>query len=280
MENKCKRFLSLLLALVMVIGLMPTGHVHAEENAINLVVGDTHSITIDGDYSSLNGSGDEVVSVNAEFIPELTAHTVSNTTTDATLESGKYVLQNTRVSKFLEGTSEGGKLWLAAKLITTAEIWTITKVDDGYTMKASNGQYLTFDGSSSGLTDTETVLSFTWKDTSTWQIGCGGQYLNSYDNQQKVAGWWQDGDGGSQWKLYKVTDQPAYSWTLGDAVSQIEDGGYYIFENNAASSRTASLVSSKWSNTDNGGGGSGYGLLMEHNKTNFGEKDIWPEMMG
>ena len=31
MENNLKRFLSLLLALVMVIGLMPVGHVHAEE---------------------------------------------------------------------------------------------------------------------------------------------------------------------------------------------------------------------------------------------------------
>ena len=32
MENKFKRFLSLLLALVMVVGMMPMGHVHAEEN--------------------------------------------------------------------------------------------------------------------------------------------------------------------------------------------------------------------------------------------------------
>ena len=34
MENKCKRFLSLLLALIMVIGLMPTISVHAEEGAV------------------------------------------------------------------------------------------------------------------------------------------------------------------------------------------------------------------------------------------------------
>ena len=33
MENKCKRFLSLLLALVMVIGLMPMTSAHAEETA-------------------------------------------------------------------------------------------------------------------------------------------------------------------------------------------------------------------------------------------------------
>ena len=41
MENKCKRFLSLLLALVMVIGLMPVGHAHAEEVAAspNLALG-------------------------------------------------------------------------------------------------------------------------------------------------------------------------------------------------------------------------------------------------
>ncbi|MBR2422192.1 MAG: discoidin domain-containing protein, partial [Oscillospiraceae bacterium] len=36
MENKCKRFLSLLLALVMVIGLMPMGHAHAEESAASI----------------------------------------------------------------------------------------------------------------------------------------------------------------------------------------------------------------------------------------------------
>ena len=50
MENKFKRFLSLLVALVMVIGMMPMGHVHAEGETVNILSKPVTEVQADVEY--------------------------------------------------------------------------------------------------------------------------------------------------------------------------------------------------------------------------------------
>ena len=107
MENNFKRFLSLLLAFVMVISMIPMTHAHAaasvDGNAINMEVGDTHEITVNGNHSDLDGSGNEYVQVKAVFAPQMTDRTAALA---STIEEGaKYVLVNTRLWKALEYTN-------------------------------------------------------------------------------------------------------------------------------------------------------------------------------
>lgn len=243
---------------------------------VNMEISDTYEVIADGNYEQMPGN--EIVSVDAVSADKMTDYVISTTTTDATLESGRYVLMNTRVERFLENTAEGGKLWLYGRYAVHGAIWTITKVDGGYTAKTADGQYMTFtgsgNGSTSGLTDTETVLSFTWKaGTSTWQIGCNGTYLNSFDSEGKAGGYSTDGDGGSQWKLYKLVDQQANTWTRGEEVTEtpLAADKYYIFEN----TRSGKLVSNQWNHTNDGGSGSGFGLKQEGTKDNFNANHIW-----
>jgi len=113
MKNKCKRTLSLLLALVMVIGLMPMGYVHAEEGAV---------------YQAADTAATDLGLVNvgdsAKFVIV------------SAVSSDKEMVANI-------GTNGAGQTGFelaprsAADNVAANAVWTITMVEDGYTV--SNG---------------------------------------------------------------------------------------------------------------------------------------------
>ena len=109
MEHKCKRFLSLLLALAMVIGLMPMTSVRAEEAAAYQIA-DTAATDL-----GLNDVGDSARFVIVSAVTP-TREMIAN---PATLSNGYSGLE------------------LAARSGAENAIWTITRVDGGYTV--SNG---------------------------------------------------------------------------------------------------------------------------------------------
>ena len=109
MEHKCKRFLSLLLALAMVIGLMPMTSVRAEEAAV-YQISDTAATDL-----GLNDVGDSARFVIVSAVTP-TREMIAN---PATLSNGYAGLE------------------LAARSGAENAIWTITRVDGGYTV--SNG---------------------------------------------------------------------------------------------------------------------------------------------
>ncbi len=113
MENKCKRALSLLLALVMVIGLMPMGFAHAEEGPVYQAA-DTAATDL-----GLNNVGDSGMFVIVSAV-----------------SSGKEMVANI-------GTNGAGQTGFelaprsAADNVAANAVWTITMVEGGYTV--SNG---------------------------------------------------------------------------------------------------------------------------------------------
>ena len=109
MEYKCKRFLSLLLALVMVIGLMPVLSAHAEEAPVYQIA-DTAATDL-----GLEAVGDSAKFVIVSAVTP-TREMIANA---ATLSNGYAGLE------------------LATRSGADNAIWTITKVDGGYTV--SNG---------------------------------------------------------------------------------------------------------------------------------------------
>ncbi len=109
MENKCKRFLSLLLALVMVIGLMPVISARAEEGTTWQVA---EAAATDLGLSNVGDSAKFVIVSAVTPAREMIAN-------PATLSNGYAGLE------------------LATRSGADNAIWTITKVDGGYTV--SNG---------------------------------------------------------------------------------------------------------------------------------------------
>ena len=109
MENKCKRALSLLLALVMVIGLMPLSFAHAEEAPVYQIA-----------EAASTDLGLEAVGDSAKFV------IVSAVTPAREMIANPATLSNGYAG-----------LELATRSGAENAIWTITKVDGGYTV--SNG---------------------------------------------------------------------------------------------------------------------------------------------
>ena len=139
MENNFKRFLSMLLALVMVLGMMPMGHLHAhaEENGntINLTVGgESHTITVDGevrgDYS------DDYVTVGTKFVPE-TAPAAGNSVTEGHTFNGRYLITsksryagNRLTNVTYTGNNANGKqLKTEANTVDATTMWHIVPVN-------------------------------------------------------------------------------------------------------------------------------------------------------
>lgn len=241
MENTCKRFLSLLLVLVMVIGLMPVISVHAEENVIDLAVGDTHEITVDGDHSDLDGTGNETVGIKAAFAPQMTGRAAA--LASGIEEGAQYILVNTRLWKALEYTTSENSRLFCRETVANAPAWTIKAVegvDNGYTAQTTDGAYLQIN--SNGTTGTSADpqnLEITRVDgTDTWVLKQNGQYLCDFNNNNGGAAYDAGGysaydDSGNKWLFYKVSAAPARSWSLangGEAAAAVESGKQYVFE--------------------------------------------------
>jgi len=207
MENKCKRFLSLLLALVMVIGLMPVGHAHAEE-AVGVKVAESEPCS---DLGLVN------VGDSAEFV-------LVTGQTDRTAA----ILNANHVT-----SQDGNKTGLELLNVSVGDLdseaypdafWTITKVEGGYTI-GRNGKFVVVESNNHvNFVDEATiqiqVSTNASYGTGYWEIfnpytdqSDPQYYLNYFDSfgNATSTGWaasgWKANGPGSQWKLYKVTER-------------------------------------------------------------------------
>ena len=166
MENNYKRFLSLLLALVMVLGMMPMGHAHAEAvvdgNTIKMNVGDTYTLTAELG-ASVETSDAEVASVASDTVGTI------GTGTDVVEEitTGKYVIYHdcnrSNPEIYLTDTIHSSENYLALSY-TDKTVWTVTVGDTIYIQNAE-GQYITAGNATAGLTDTATAITLTHMDS-------------------------------------------------------------------------------------------------------------------
>ncbi|MBQ4551197.1 MAG: discoidin domain-containing protein, partial [Oscillospiraceae bacterium] len=174
MENNCKRFLSLLLALVMVIGLMPVGHVHAEE---------------------------ETVPLAAQMVTEVEANAT-------------YVIYLHDTSKALtneKGSTNWGTNTLAlvacGRIPEAKHMWTLETAEGGYKLKNANG-YLTVSRNIAELNETGHVFDFVYYADAGWTIQSveTSEFFNHLGGDSNSIGGWS-GDG-SKFDLYKVVETP------------------------------------------------------------------------
>ena len=191
MENKCKRFLCLLLALVLSIGLMPAGQARAEEVTI-FQAADAAATDL-----GLNQAGD----------------------------SAKFVIVSA-VSPSLEmvaniGTSSAGYTGLElaprsdANNVAADAIWTITMVEDGYTV-SNGGRNVAVKPDHQVALEEGAVVQIKKGNNGTddWVIYSDGWCLNDHDsfggvfeNSSNALSTYTNLVGGrSMLKLYKVTE--------------------------------------------------------------------------
>ena len=201
MENKFKRFLSLLLALVMVIGMMPMGHVHAAESDSDALVAAYAPVT---DLSDIDDVG----------------------------ESAKYVIAAGRTDsgygiKTMIGNAVSDDSKSGLELITTlpadvdsenypSAFWTITKVEDGYTISVDGTNNIKVNSNNSTTLEADAVVQIRVSETSGYGTGYfeihnGNNvflnYFNSFGSLTTsgcAASAWTNADAGAQWMLYKA----------------------------------------------------------------------------
>ena len=270
----------------MVISMIPMTHAHAaasvDGNTINMEVGDTHEITVNGNHSDLDGSGNEYVQVKAVFAPQMTDRTAALA---STIEEGaKYVLVNTRLWKALEYTTSGNNRLYCRETVANAPAWTIKAVSgvaNGYTVQTSAGAYLQLNGNgTTGTSADPQTLEITKVDgTDTWVLKQNGQYLCDFNNNNggseiDAGGYSAYNDSGNKWFFYKVSDAQAYSWALangGQKVSAVENGKKYVFEE----STSGKLLSNQWNNKGGGSNGTGAFLKLNGTKDSVAALNVW-----
>ena len=174
MKHNATRFLSLLLALVMVIGLMPMGHVHAEEQIFHVI-------------------GDQVTTVEA---------------------SGTYVICIAGTKNALsnqQGSGAWSTHTLATgacdKIADARILWTLEAVEGGYKIKNENG-YLNISRNSASLNETGHVFELVYHEGAGWAIKSleTNEYGNNLGDSGSIGGW--SGDG-TKFDLYTVNQATA-----------------------------------------------------------------------
>ena len=174
MENNLKRFLSLLLALVMVIGLMPVGHVHAEEQT----------------YLK---------------ITELAAEVEANASYVICLHGTKNALTNQQGS----GAWSSHTLATAAcgEFAESRNLWTLEAADGGYKIKNAGG-YLLISRNTANLNETGHIFELVYHGDAGWAIKSleTNEYGNNLGDSGSIGGW---SDDGTKFDLYKVVEMSA-----------------------------------------------------------------------
>ena len=149
----------------------------------------------------------------------------------SSLTDGKYILVNNRANKTmlnLDAASQQGEAGTMAGLrlegtrdsILDNALWTITAVDDGYTVQDIDGKYLSIVQNDANVIDDESVVTVAYR-SGTWTLSQDGAYLNDAANKAVCAsGWNGDGiydastDAGSLWTIYPVTEETISSTAL------------------------------------------------------------------
>ena len=174
MKHNATRFLSLLLALVMVVGLMPMGHVHAEEELFHVI-------------------GDQVTIVEA------------NGTYVICIAGTKNALSNQ------QGSSAWSTHTLATgacdKIADARILWTLEPAEGGYKLKNESG-YLNISRNSASLNETGHVFELVYHEGAGWAIKSleTNEYGNNLGDSGSIGGW--SGDG-TKFDLYTVNQATA-----------------------------------------------------------------------
>ena len=136
-----------------------------------------------------------------------------------TVNSGNfYLLQNTSHRGYLTNTiGDNNKLQMSGNspTVSSNNLWYITSAgNNSFTVQhgGENGNYLTIGNGTAGTTNGETTINISYVgNTSRWQLGLNGQYLNRYNANTNLAAGWRVGasdDAGSRWNLYEVSKLP------------------------------------------------------------------------
>ena len=174
MKHNATRFLSLLLALVMVVGLMPMGHVHAEEQIFHVI-------------------GDQVTTVE---------------------ENGTYVICIAGTKNALsnqQGSGAWSTHTLATgacdKIADARILWTLEPAEGGYKLKNESG-YLNISRNSASLNETGHVFELVYHEGAGWAIKSleTNEYGNNLGDSGSIGGW--SGDG-TKFDLYTVNQAAA-----------------------------------------------------------------------
>ena len=174
MKNNGMRCLSLLLALVLVIGLMPVSHAHAQEEVF-LVLG--------GQASAVEENGVYVICL----------HGTQNALTNR------------------QGANSWGTHTLATAACGTTvgeeSLWTLEAAEGGYRMKNVNG-YLAVSRNAAELNETGHVFELVYHGDSGWAIKSldSNEYFNNLGGSGSIGGW--SGDG-TKFDLYTLVETPA-----------------------------------------------------------------------
>ena len=177
MENNFKRFLSLLLAFVMVIGMFPMMHAHAEEET----------------YIAI---GEKVTSVEANATYVICLHGTMN------------ALSNQ------QGRGDWGTHTLATgacdKLADARILWTLEPAEGGYKLKNASG-YLNISRNSASLNETGHVFDLVNNGDDGWAIKSldTNEYGNNLGDSGSIGGWSGDGTKFDLYSVYELTADEA-----------------------------------------------------------------------
>ena len=159
MENKCKHFLSLLLALVMVVGLMPMTSAHAEETAVYQAA---ETAATDLGLSNVGDSAKFVIVSAVSPGKEM----VANIGTSSANYTGFELAQRS-----------------AADNVAANAVWTITMVENGYTV-SNGGLNVAVKADHQVALEADAVVQIKKGNNGTddWVIHSDGWCLNDHDS--------------------------------------------------------------------------------------------------
>ena len=172
MKHNAKRFLSLLLALVMVIGLMPMSHVRAEEET----------------YLKIS---EQVTSVeeNATYVIALAGTRKALTNGDGRTDWGHHTMLLSDFGTFANATN----------------LWTLEPAEGGFKLKNANG-YLTISRNAGSLNETGHVFELVYIEGQGWTIKSldSNEYCNNLGGYNSCIGGWS-GDG-TKFDIYSLVE--------------------------------------------------------------------------
>ena len=174
MGNKFNRFLSLLLALVMVIGLMPVGHAHAEEETFLRITEKVAEVEENASYViCLHGTMQGLT--NQQGKQDWGTHTL------ATAACGEYAAENA--------------------------VWTLETAEGGYKLKNVNG-YLEISRNTANVSESGHNMELTYHGDDGWSIKslASGEYGNNLGGSGSIGGW-ENHD--TKFDLYKLVEVSA-----------------------------------------------------------------------
>ncbi|MBR5616939.1 MAG: discoidin domain-containing protein [Oscillospiraceae bacterium] len=165
MEMNFKRFLSLMLAFVMVLGMFPMGHAHAEGEAVNVLSKPVSEVQADAEYQLFYGGN-----------------------------RGVHGSVNTRGG--FTGLDTGGNMSTTAIAGNAGYIWTLKAADGGYRLYSAHARkYAKLAGSTASMEDEAdaSIFVFEYDAAGTFKIKTvDGLYFNNLGGQNIMGGYGSD----------------------------------------------------------------------------------------